>query len=42
MTDLKKSVIGYLQENARYTNSQIASMVGVSENEIKNIICIFF
>lgn len=38
MTDLKKSVIGYLQENARYTNSQIASMVGVSENEIKSII----
>ena len=34
MEDLKSTIISYLTENSRYTDSQIAKMLGVSEEEV--------
>lgn len=38
MADNKKAVLKLLQENCRYKNSQIASMTGLSEDEVEKII----
>ena len=38
MEKLKEQLIVYLQENARYTTSQLASMIGCNEKEIETAI----
>ena len=38
MEDLKNKVLKLLTENARYTNRQIADMLGAAENEIASVI----
>jgi DNA-binding Lrp family transcriptional regulator len=35
MEQLKEKLIGYLTENARYTNLQLAAMTGVSESQVE-------
>ena len=38
MKDLKNQIIEILTENARYTNAQVADMLGVTEEDINNAI----
>jgi len=38
MKDLKNQIIEILTENARYTNAQVADMIGVSEEEVINAV----
>ena len=38
MKDLKNQIIEILTENARYTNAQVADMVGVSEEEVNSAV----
>ena len=38
MSDLRKEVISLLQENARWTNLQIANMLGKTEKEIEEVV----
>ncbi|MBO7214070.1 MAG: Lrp/AsnC family transcriptional regulator [Clostridia bacterium] len=35
MEKLKQELIGYLENNARYTNAQLAAMVGTTEAEVE-------
>ena len=36
--DIKQTLIKYLTENSRYTNKQLASMIGVTETEVETAI----
>ena len=38
MKDLKNQIIDILTENARYTNLQVADMLGVAEAEVENAV----
>jgi DNA-binding Lrp family transcriptional regulator len=35
---MKKQILKYLSENARYTNEQLALMLGISKNEVESIV----
>lgn len=38
MADIKNKIIKLLQENCRYSNTQIASMLGICENQVEEVI----
>ncbi len=36
--DIKQTLVQYLTENSRYTNKQLADMIGIAEEEISTVI----